>query len=332
LREVQVPSAMAGLLFLAAVSAHAECVRVSPKIAVEGPGSELVFSGKVVQITRTAELGYRATFDVDRVWLGSVSKRFDIYVWELAPEAPRFEMAGTYVAIARRVDESTGEKVGLGGTNVVAFTPVQCSAGHSVSEFIRELGSGRPPNEPLDAQKGADAYVVRGGASTTRVPSLESGSGSGKGRELGPLQSARPAQPAADFALRFDHKGCHFEYLDTFKGTYSHVGSHPPVPFTLSDEQRDTLFSAVMAASFFDRPADLGIGKAASNNYELEVRNAGRRHTVKWTLESKWFQSEDGRPLRMLQDAIFKVLENHPDVLRLPRRGDGCSAGPPSIR
>lgn len=164
LRGVQVPSAMAGLLFLAAVSASAECVRVSPTIAVEGPSTELVFSGKVVQITRTAELGYRATFDVDRVWLGSVTKRFDLYVWELAPEAPRFEMAGTYVAIARRVDEPTREKVGLGGTNVVAFTPLQCSAGHSISEFTRELGSGRPPKEPVDPQKGVAAYVVRGAA------------------------------------------------------------------------------------------------------------------------------------------------------------------------
>jgi hypothetical protein len=85
-------------------------------------------------------------------------------------------------------------------------------------------------------------------------------------------QSASRERPAADFALRFDHKGCHYEYLDTFKGTYSHVGPHPPVPFTLSDEQRHTLFAAVMAASFFDRPADLGTGKEPSGNYELEVR------------------------------------------------------------
>ena len=148
----------------------------------------------------------------------------------------------------------------------------------------------------------------------------------------GPSQSVEPAQPASDFALRFDHKGCHFEYLDTFKGTYSHVGSDPPVPFILSNEQRTTVFAAVMAADFFDRPADLGTGKEPSGNYELEVQNAGRRHTVRWTLESRWFQSEDGRPLRMLQDTIFTVLENHPDVLRLPRRGDGCSMGPPSIR
>lgn len=50
---------------------------------------------------------------------------------------------------------------------------------------------------------------------------------------VSPPQTAAADNPAADFALRFDHKGCHFESLDTFRGTYSHVGAHPRVPFTL---------------------------------------------------------------------------------------------------
>jgi hypothetical protein len=140
------------------------------------------------------------------------------------------------------------------------------------------------------------------------------------------------ARPAADFAVRFDHKGCHFEYLDTFTGTYSHIGPHPRVPFALSEEQRNKLFDAIVAGDFFERPADLGVGREAADNYELEVRNAGRRHTVKWTVDSEWFQSEDGRPMRRLLEAVFEVLENHSDVLRLPRRGDGCVGGPPKVR
>jgi hypothetical protein len=143
---------------------------------------------------------------------------------------------------------------------------------------------------------------------------------------------ANAARPAADFAVRFDHKGCHFEYLDTFSGTYSHAGAHPRVPFALSEEQRNKLFDAIVAADFFERPASLGVGRETADNYELEVRNAGRRHTVKWTVDSEWFQSEDGRPMQRLQQAVFEILENHADVLRLPRRGDGCATGPPNVR
>jgi hypothetical protein len=143
-----------------------------------------------------------------------------------------------------------------------------------------------------------------------------------------PQTPAAAVHPTSGFALRFDHKGCHFEYLDTFRGTYSDVGAHPRVPFTLSNEQRQKIFDAIMAAKFFDRPAVLGVGPEAGNNYELEVRNGGRRHSVQWTVDSAWFQSEEGRPMRLLQDTIFQILEHHSDVLRLPRRGDGCATGP----
>src|SRR4051812_39232655 len=138
-----------------------------------------------------------------------------------------------------------------------------------------------------------------------------------------PPQAARPtepARPAEDFAVRLDYKGCNYEYLDTFNGTF---GGTMTVPFILSAEERDTLFAAVMAADFFERPADLGTGKDPSNNFKLEVRNAGRRHTVKWTAESKWGQSEDALPLWHLQASIFKVLENHFG----PDRGGGCNSG-----
>ena len=141
-----------------------------------------------------------------------------------------------------------------------------------------------------------------------------------------------PARPAADFALRFDHKGCHYEYLDTFQGTYSHVGPHPRIPFRLSDGQRNTLFTAVVAADFFNWPADLGESREPSSNYEIEIRNAGQRHTVRMSIESRWLNAELRRSKMNLLTTILKVLENHPDVLRLPRRGDGCSAGPPEIR
>jgi hypothetical protein len=59
------------------VSAGAECIRVTANDLLSRESSEVIFRGTVVQITRTADLGYRATFEVDRVRKGSVSKRFD---------------------------------------------------------------------------------------------------------------------------------------------------------------------------------------------------------------------------------------------------------------
>ena len=141
------------------------------------------------------------------------------------------------------------------------------------------------------------------------------------------LLASQAAEPAPDFAIRLDHKGCHYEYLDTFKGTYSHVGANNPVTFVLSDEQRRAIFKAVEAARFFDLPR---MTSAATNepadNYEIEVRNGGRQHAVSYVAGGG--QS----PVWDVHRVIFQILETHPDVLRLPRRGDGCAVGPPSIR
>ena len=142
-----------GILFVLVIgwpagtlSARAECVTLSPKILLEQPSSELVFSGKVVAITRTAELGYRATFDVDRVWKGPVTRRIDLYVWELPPETPRFELGHEYLAVARRLrDLQVRRGAGARDSDQEAFAPVQCSGGYSPADFMRDLGRGHPP-------------------------------------------------------------------------------------------------------------------------------------------------------------------------------------------
>ena len=85
-RFISVSSVIVMTLLSAVPSGRAECVMVSAKAMLEGPSTELAFSGKVVEITRTADLGYRASFEVDRVWRGSITKRFDLYVWEIEPD------------------------------------------------------------------------------------------------------------------------------------------------------------------------------------------------------------------------------------------------------
>ena len=47
---------------------NAECVKVTPKMWLDAPDSELVFGGKVVEVTDTGEVGSKATFEVERVW------------------------------------------------------------------------------------------------------------------------------------------------------------------------------------------------------------------------------------------------------------------------
>ena len=127
---------------------NAECVKITPKMWLDAPDSELVFGGNVVEVTDTGEVGSKATFEVERVWRGKVPKRFDVYMWYLASaEAPRYlEKGRSYVVVAKRLeDKRAREGVGLGGSDLVAFTGVPCSDLHTVEEFVRGVGPGKPP-------------------------------------------------------------------------------------------------------------------------------------------------------------------------------------------
>jgi hypothetical protein len=150
-RSIGIPSAMLVAFLLTSPSARAECERISAKemakLVMEGPRYELVFSGTVMAVARTADTGYRATLEVDRVWKGSVTKRFDLYIGELAAEIPRFEIGHHYLALARKLVTAHERKsVGLDQDDVVAFTPVACSDPLSLPpDLARELGPGRVP-------------------------------------------------------------------------------------------------------------------------------------------------------------------------------------------
>jgi hypothetical protein len=131
--------------------AAAECVRLAAKemarLVMEDKRYEVVFAGRVVAVTRTADEGYRATFEVDRVWKGEVTKRFDLYVWELSSELPRFEAGKHYLALARKLLTSRErDGAGIPSSDMVAFTPVQCSDPPSLDpDLVRHLGAGLPP-------------------------------------------------------------------------------------------------------------------------------------------------------------------------------------------
>jgi hypothetical protein len=151
-RSIGIRFAIATASLLAASSARAECI---------SPGEwwlreklvEVVFSGNAVEVTRTAELGYRATFDVQRVWKGSVPGSFNVYVWELAPEMGRIDVGHRYLVGAKRLsDARERQAVGREGTELVAFAQVACGATDYKSAeetgIIRDLGTGHPPEQP----------------------------------------------------------------------------------------------------------------------------------------------------------------------------------------
>ena len=145
-RLAAVSSAIVVASLLTATPARAECFTLTGKYLLEDPTVPVVFSGTVVALTRTGEYGTRATFDVDRVWKGSVSKRFDLYLWDLESETPRFGPPGEHyvVAAAPLKNLRVRRGVGLGETDAIAFAPVRCSGALS-PDIVRELGAGQPP-------------------------------------------------------------------------------------------------------------------------------------------------------------------------------------------
>jgi hypothetical protein len=85
-RSAAVASATVVAWLLTAPSAVAKCAMLTAQQVMAERAYEVVFRGTVVEITRASGAGYRATFDVDRVWKGAVSRRFDLYVWEIPTE------------------------------------------------------------------------------------------------------------------------------------------------------------------------------------------------------------------------------------------------------
>ena len=88
-RSITVRSAIVIASLLMAPSAHAECFTLTARFVMQEKVVELVFGDTVMNVVRTAGAEYRATFDVDRVWKGSVSRCFDLYVFRERSSAPR---------------------------------------------------------------------------------------------------------------------------------------------------------------------------------------------------------------------------------------------------
>jgi hypothetical protein len=136
-------------LALTPLIALAECVHVTGDSVMADKTIELVFSGRVVEVTPVADGGVRATFDVQRVWKGSIPQRFDLYVWWAWAEIPHFEKGQHHVVLAQPLtDRDIRQKLGMVGAEAVAFRPTQCSVAALPSLIERELGAGYAPKRP----------------------------------------------------------------------------------------------------------------------------------------------------------------------------------------
>jgi hypothetical protein len=147
---------------LNAQAARAECISRPAKDVLADPQAELVFSGTVTTVKRTAELGYRATFAVDRVWKGTVPSVFDVYVWEMTPETERFRERMHAVVVARKiVDPRIRAGAGLQSDNEVAFMPTPCNAGLFVTwDKVGSLGQAWVPDAVAPLEKHDDWVLV----------------------------------------------------------------------------------------------------------------------------------------------------------------------------
>ena len=131
----------------------------------------------------------------------------------------------------------------------------------------------------------------------------------------------------ADFGFRYESKGCPFEVIDAFKGTYRTYGMAVPIPMRLTDDERATIFRAVVASGFFDLPRIVNQPETAergADTYELAVWNVSY-HAVLWRLTSDWTSTDAGSRLMKLHHTFLDVVHARPDVARAQPLGCGCN-------
>lgn len=132
-------------------SARAECVNV-PLLEVH---ASIIFAGTAVSITPITPpgepnmwMGTKITFDVDRVWKGSVGKRVDLYM-NLSPENPQFAVGRRSPVFARFLSREEKQRLGLGDTEAPVLTAMMCTGDFSLSEITATYGAGKSPrNNP----------------------------------------------------------------------------------------------------------------------------------------------------------------------------------------
>lgn len=132
---------------LAPAAASAECAPVTTSQAMAAPTTVAVFSGTVSEIEESAgALAHVVTFDVQRVWKGTVTKRISLSQVNTT-DAIEFSAGVPYLIAAYRLPPEQREVSGairrattLGVASCLSRTLEQAERRGD----LRELGPGRP--------------------------------------------------------------------------------------------------------------------------------------------------------------------------------------------
>lgn len=122
-------------------TAYAQCAYIPAKAVMSQPEYVLVFGGRVVDIQEISSSASRATFEVQRVWKGSVPSRIDLY-FARHSEGPRFTKGEYAVASAVRLTADNRKTYGIPDTKTktpVLYEAHGCVSGNDHKAFESEL-------------------------------------------------------------------------------------------------------------------------------------------------------------------------------------------------
>jgi hypothetical protein len=157
-------------------------------------------------------------------------------------------------------------------------------------------------------------------------------SSSDRGTTVTSIYRRAPTPAPADFAVRFEFGVCTTDVLDTFNGVFVRdMGPRVPavtVRLVVPSDVLQGIHDAVVAAGFFEYPARLSAsgGDAyvvPAEHYRLEVRSAGKLHSVSWEDHTRP-RSEDANRLRFLFTRIKELLAYRAELKNLPRPSVEC--------
>jgi hypothetical protein len=142
---LQAAAILVALLTIPAPSLN-ECVGRNGEAVLSDKSLDLVFSGRVAEVTRISDFGYRVVIDVERVWKGAVSPRFVVYGLETDVESPRFRANEHRVVLARTITDARRRQALEIPESDVIFGPAPCSGPLELSKNIeQELGPSHAP-------------------------------------------------------------------------------------------------------------------------------------------------------------------------------------------
>jgi hypothetical protein len=151
---------------------------------------------------------------------------------------------------------------------------------------------------------------------------------------LGAIVSSAVAgfhQAPSDFAIRMEYGRCSTDVLDTFNGVFVRdMGARDPavsIPVVLSGESMSAIYREVVAAEFFNYPAEFRVHGTSefgpAMHYRLQVRSGGTTHIVTWT-DGTGPSTPEANRLRVLFTTMVKLITDQSDVKRLPVARIAC--------